>query len=493
MKYSKYQKDIFEEIVDGHSNVVIGAVAGSGKTTTIEESINLIPKGDDSIYIAFNNKIVDEMKGRLKNKKTLITTIHSFGWKQIMRSTNYKAKLNKAKSYKYIEINLKKNKITEPKKKSYYTYMMSNMIDLVRQNLVNEIEDIISLGDRYDFLISEDEAEMIKEVLASMNKDKKEFDFTDMIYRVVIDKIRLPKFNWIFVDESQDLSACQQAIIAKIKKDDGRMIAVGDPNQAIYGFAGADSNSYHNLKNMFENTKELPLSVNYRCGTDIVREAQKINPLIKPFKKNKTGIVREGEVDEIENSDWVICRNVKPLVLLNLYLLDNNTKSFIRGYDIGVGLIRLLDKNSKTRCESSISSYENEILKEVVKMKKKGVKNPKNSEKIDNMNQKLEILKILAYGLTFTSDLIAKIKRIFKESGEGVILSTIHKSKGLENGRIFFLLPNLIPNQFATQDWQIEQENNLKYVAITRAKSELVYIHEESFSIVKERIKQLTK
>jgi superfamily I DNA/RNA helicase len=493
MEYSVYQSDIFDEIINGKNNIVISAVAGSGKTTTIQESLKIIPKDSDSIYMAFNNNIVEEMKSRLKNTKTLISTMHSFGWRAIMKSTNFKAKLNKSKSYKYIDICLKKNNIVDEKLKSYYFYMMSGMLDLIRQNLVSDFDDIISLGMKYDFLLGEDDVMMLSETLQMMNKDKREFDFTDMIYRVIVDKIRLPKYDFIFVDESQDLSKCQQEIISKIKKINGRMIAVGDPSQAIYGFAGSDNNSYDNLKNMFPNTIELPLSVNYRCGKEIVKEAQKINDQILPFSKNKNGIVRNGVVTEIINSDWVLCRNLKPLVQLNLFLLDKKTKSFIKGYDIGVGLTRLLDKSTKSRVDNAIKSYENEILKEMVKMKKKGVRNPKNSEKIDNMNQKLEILKILSKDLLFTKDLIKRIKEIFKESGEGVMLSTIHKAKGMENNRIFFLLPNLIPNQFATQSWQIQQEHNLMYVAITRAKNELIYLNEDEFKPVKDKIKELIK
>jgi superfamily I DNA/RNA helicase len=62
------------------------------------------------------------------------------------------------------------------------------------------------------------------------------------------------------------------------------------------------------------------------------------------------------------------------------------------------------------------------------------------------------------------------------------MLSTIHKAKGLENDRIFFLCPELIPSKYATQPWQYEQEANLKYVAITRAKQELIYVWTNIFN-----------
>lgn len=493
MKYSIFQQDIFDEVEDGDGNIVISAVAGSGKTTTIQECLNRIPVKSDSIYLAFNNAIAEEMKKKMGKTKTLISTMHSFGWRAILKATNYKAKMNPSKSYKYIEKTLKKHAITDEKAKGYYSYMMSNMLDLMRQFLVSDFDDIINLGIRYDFLLAEPDALMLSETLQLMNKDINEYDFTDMIYRIVVDNIRLPKYDYVFVDESQDLSKCQQAIIGKIKKSKGRMIAVGDPAQAIYGFAGSDANSYDNLKVLFPNTTELPLSVNYRCGKAIVKEAQTINSQILPFNKAKNGIVRDGFITEINNSDWVLCRNVKPLIHLNLYLLDKKIKSYIKGIDIGVGLIRLVDKTSSSRIETALNNYEKEIMREVVKMKKKGVKNPMNSEKIDNMVQRLEILRILSKDLIFCKDLIARIKRIFKESGEGVMLSTIHKSKGLENHRIFFLLPSLIPNQYATKPWELVQEDNLKYVAITRAKNELIYINEEAYQPVKDMVKEWNK
>jgi len=68
------------------------------------------------------------------------------------------------------------------------------------------------------------------------------------------------------------------------------------------------------------------------------------------------------------------------------------------------------------------------------------------------------------------------IKGIFSDEVKGIILSTIHKAKGLENDRIFFLAPELIPSKYATQPWQYEQEQNLFYVAVTRAKHELIYV-----------------
>ena len=81
------------------------------------------------------------------------------------------------------------------------------------------------------------------------------------------------------------------------------------------------------------------------------------------------------------------------------------------------------------------------------------------------------------------------ISNIFSDDIKGIMLSTIHKAKGLENDRIMFLCPELIPSKYATTDWMFEQEMNLKYVAITRAKKDLIYISGETFkSDIKSKI-----
>lgn len=492
MEYSNNQKNIFNNVQRTNYNIVVSASAGSGKTTTIEHCLSLISKKKDSIYLAFNNRIVDEMKQRKISSNTHITTMHSLGWRAILKTVNG-AKLNKSKSYKHIERQIKKLRIPIDKKIGYYFYISDTMVDLVRQNLISEPEDVYNLALKHDLFLEDLEVDLILSVLKSMNRDNLIFDFTDMIYRPVKDKIKMPMFDYVFIDESQDLSKCQQVIVEKIKKRKGRMIAVGDPYQAIYGFAGADHNSYNNLKNMFQNTIELPLSVNYRCGKNIVREAQKINDQIQYFDKSKDGIVRYGTFSDISKKDWVLCRNLKPLVVLNLWFLSKKINSYIKGQEIGLNLIRNIEKYGKNKVVDILKAYNKDIYKEIVKLKGKGIKNPINSEKIVEMFQKLETLKVLGHGVSTKDQLIKKIENIFKDKGEGIVLSTIHKSKGLENKKVYFLLPELIPSKFATKDWQLEQEKNLKYVAITRAKEELIYIDIDTFDVIENEIMELIK
>ena len=92
------------------------------------------------------------------------------------------------------------------------------------------------------------------------------------------------------------------------------------------------------------------------------------------------------------------------------------------------------------------------------------------------LKEKVSIIETL-YKRFPGSFLKQKIKNIFSDDKTGIILSTIHKSKGLEAKRVFFLNPELIPSKFAKTPKALYAEDCLKFVAITRAKEELVYCH----------------
>lgn len=72
--------------------------------------------------------------------------------------------------------------------------------------------------------------------------------------------------------------------------------------------------------------------------------------------------------------------------------------------------------------------------------------------------------------------LCREIEKIFVDDTAGIVLSTMHKAKGLESDRVFIIERFRLPVPFATQNWEREQENNLDYVARTRAKHTLVYV-----------------
>jgi superfamily I DNA/RNA helicase len=100
----------------------------------------------------------------------------------------------------------------------------------------------------------------------------------------------------------------------------------------------------------------------------------------------------------------------------------------------------------------------------------------KKESRAASLDDQTNTIIALASQCETISDLNVRIAEVFNDERQGVTFSSIHKAKGLEAERVFILLPEIIPHKMSRQSWQLEQEYNLKYVAITRAKSELFFV-----------------
>ena len=149
-----------------------------------------------------------------------------------------------------------------------------------------------------DFMNPQKSIEYALRVLKTSTEQLDVIDFDDMLYLAVKLNARFDPVDWLFVDEAQDTNGIQVEIMSRLQKAEQyvrngdeetsvtsygapprfqsstRIIAVGDPHQAIYGFRGADSNAMTSIAGRF-NAVILPLSVSYRCPKAVVREAQK--------------------------------------------------------------------------------------------------------------------------------------------------------------------------------------------------------------------------
>lgn len=483
MKDSKYQRAIYTAFCKTNKNISISAVAGSGKTTTLLQLLNFIPKGSSSLFLAFNNSIVDELKERNKREDVTIMTIHSCGWRAIMKRYGSKVKMNPNKCIAKTEKVMKELNI-DYKRRGYFFYIIPKILDLMRCNLCEDtVEAISELMSHYDINVEEEDIKVAQLAYKYLIKDRSQFDFMDMIYVPVMDSgVRLDRYEYVFCDESQDFSLCQHKFIKKCIGRGGRLVTVGDPNQAIYGFAGADANSYSKLAELNGASVQMPLSVCYRCGKNIVYEAQKIVPEIQFNNSAIDGVVTyNGTLQELRRGDWILCRNLRPLVATYLWLLKNKIKSKIRGKDIGEGILALINKTGAKDLEQLDNRLKIEVEKLHDKLKAKGVRRPDYHPKMELLQQRIDVIECLSSEVESVKELKAMIADIFTDDVKGILLSTIHKAKGLQNKRIFFLCPELIPSRYATMDWQFEQEMNLKYVAITRAQEELIYVSGKQF------------
>jgi len=488
MEPSKYQMAIYDKFCNTNENISINAVAGSGKTTTIVNLLKFVPEDKTALFLAFNNSIVDELKERIGQQRNVtVTTIHSYGWRRIMQRYGSRVKLNQYKSIAKLKRILMKepycNEIPATKW-GYYYFIISKIVDLMRLNLTAPEEDEVkALADRYDLYVGEREIELALKVYEADRRDRFQFDFTDMIFVPCTDgTVRCNKYDVVFCDESQDFSHAQQELIKKTINRRGRLITVGDSSQAIYGFAGADAQSYEALATLNGDSARMPLSVCYRCSKNIVRLAQNFVPQIEYDETAQEGqVTQDATLQTIKDGDWIICRNLKPLIFTYLWLVKNKIKSKILGKDIGEGLIALIDKTgarSLTAMKVMLSVEMKRLRRDLIK---KGIKRLENNPKVERLKEQTEILLALSAEVRDVAGLKRLIDDIFTEERKGILLMTVHKSKGLENSTVYFLCPELIPSKFATQEWQIEQEWNLMYVGITRAKQNLYFVHTRQF------------
>ena len=208
----------------------------------------------------------------------------------------------------------------------------------------------------------------------------------------------------------------------------------------------------------------------------LVKEAQKIVPEIQALPNAPDGIVREGSVlDEPVDGDFVLCRVTAPLIKLFFHYLLQGKKAVIKGSDIGVSLIEMT-QGHKTLSQL-LAFYANELKEYEKKLLKRGIIKFHDDGGYVALEDNVMALKFMGKLSTNIADLRKKVKMIFTDDLEGIVLSTVHKSKGLEANRVFIARPDKMPLQ-TKKAWQYQQEMNLKYVAVTRAKTELIFDHE---------------
>jgi DNA helicase II / ATP-dependent DNA helicase PcrA len=296
-----------------------------------------------------------------------------------------------------------------------------------------------------------------------------------MIWMPLILGLQLEKYDWVFVDEAQDLNAAQLQMVLSSISPAGRILAVGDRFQSIYGFMGADVNSIPNIIEALKATV-LPLNMTRRCPKNVVEEAQRLVPAIYANEDAEEGIVTRSTQaimrQQVKDGDLVLCRINAPLVRSAYAVIKRGQKAVIRGRDIGKGLLALIDKLSPSSVIGLAAKLSDYRYKEIARLT---AANKKYS--IDALNDKCDTLEALMEGMSDLSELKARIKTIFDDDTKtGVIFSSIHRAKGDESYRVWIMHPELLPHPRAVQDWQLQQERNLEYVAITRSKRELIWV-----------------
>lgn len=318
-------------------------------------------------------------------------------------------------------------------------------------------------------------------------------DYDDQIYMSTLFMGLYPKFHTVIVDESQDLSVLNHIQLRKLTSS--RLICVGDPKQAIYAFRGADSSSMEKIRALRPEWIDLPLTLTFRCPKKIVQRQLSHAPGFRAAES-----APEGEIVDLRHSKaWsiergsqisaILCRNNAPLIALAFKLIKKRIGVQVLGRDFGKSLVALLKKLCGTEdtlrveeCARRISEW---MEKEIALARAQD-----KDEKIAGITDRGEsLLAVCDSGeVKDLSDIKSWLIELFEEqASDKVILSSIHKAKGLEWHTVLHLDSWRLPSKFARlaeddgNPVPMEQEMNLKYVCETRAKHTLILANLENF------------
>lgn len=497
-QWSPQQEDIFRwfekrgmsgKVYPGDTlmeHLVVRARAGTGKTTTIIEGVNRAPESD-ILVCAFNKKIAEDLNSRLDNPAAEAKTLHALGFQAIKRqwrgiplakdSTRAESLTDKACGYKI------------PRQLSRLVTLLHTkgreMCPL--QPTARELRDMALF---FDLAPDDDWAGtprsdsgfydldwVVGRALAAMEYAAKNeptydigIDFADMIYLPLVWDLLSPDYEMVVVDEAQDLTLAQLEIAQRVCR--GRICVVGDDRQAIYAFRGADTQSLDRLKQEL-GAAELPLTTTYRCAQSIVRKAQILVPDIQAGPTNPEGTVDllvpyQTMLNSAEPGEFILSRLNAPLVSITLQLLKVQKRARMSGRDIGAGIVAILKKlrvRDETTIEDILSKIQEWETKTVTRFAAYG-----QNQLIERTRDQAGMLVALCEDAQDGADLINRITWLFEDvEGEDnfIVCSSVHKAKGLEADRVWILQETLYRRGITPE------EQNIEYVATTRAKTRL--------------------
>jgi len=467
MNRTKQQQAILDCIENTDDHLIISAGAGTGKTTTIVEAAQSIGNVK-AAFLAFNKSIATELNNKLPDGVEA-KTFHAFGFAAI-RSAGIKTKVN---NYKLNNI------IKELLGDDYYFAPLKKLISLVKGSLIEgtDVKSINQLIDKYNINFGSDREEVIgiraiPAILTLCKTQTHHIDFDDMIWMPLVNDYPLPQYDVLFVDEAQDFNESQRVLISKCVNG-GRCIIVGDENQAIYGFRGADSQSIDMFRQRLETgtrkISEFPLSISWRCPNAVVKEA---NRYVKSLQAADNAIDGSVVVDAPffpQKGDIVLCRYNAPLISAFYDLISQGKSAYILGRDMTKGLITAVQKISKNN-HMGVDEFKN-LFSQDFKYNYSRLMSINKENQAMALEDKKDCIMIFVEKATTVGGIIEEIKKVFDGKDHGdIMLSTVHKAKGLEADNVYILATERMPHPLGNNE-----ENNICYVAITRAKKNLFY------------------
>ena len=341
-KLNDKQKEAASQI-DG--SILILAGAGSGKTRTITYRIaHMIENVGISPYsilaVTFTNKAAKEMRERVEElvgdiaKACTISTFHSFGMRLLRM---YAKEVGYNSNFTIYDTDDQKRMVKAILKGQNLSLNGVKLTERDIVSMISKIKEQIKTLDEYSVMNKQ-----IVEVYDKYNKvllESNAMDFSDILlntYKLlqkpeILEKVQ-NKYKYIMIDEYQDTNNLQYKIIDLIARKSSNLCVVGDENQSIYGFRGANILNILNFETNYNNAKIIKLEENYRSTTTILDAA---NELIKNNKssKDKKLWTQNGKGDLIK---VLACDNARDEVSRIIEIIKENHQNGIAYRDMTI-------------------------------------------------------------------------------------------------------------------------------------------------------------
>lgn len=565
---SPLQRRILDFVATGTGHSVVEATAGSGKTTTLVQVAQLLPPERRACFLAFNRATAAELKSRLP-AHVESTTIHALGRAMLVRSHPHLATATPdAGKYRVLALKALSGHRPRPADPEELATYLARLTTLCRLALAVDAQrfppaafapeaplvtpgpqptqaalahgqlTVAQVAHRHALhspVTAEATAQfhaLVPDLLAQgvSSLELGQVDFTDMLYAPLMLGLPPPAYDFVCVDEAQDLSPLTLALVMRIVNAGARALFVGDPQQAIYAFAGADSRSIQRITTATAATV-LPLSVSFRCPTRHVALARRFSPAMQARPGAPGGKISLTHLDKLprlaQPGDLIMSRVNAPLVGLQLRLAEVGTPARVLGASLAeptLALARYLFGNSVPRGAGRLVAEH--ARDETRRLERQLLTSPALGQVLDISSQRHQALGLLLRKLaarhTFSFEDLERLAHKLLDGTPGgppgnaptgaagnpaarehapapvapAILSTIHKAKGREAHRVFLLFPEELaplpmgaethpeahpqahPEAAADLAHQLEDESesNVLFVALTRAKNELVLV-----------------
>ena len=504
------------------NNFSIRAGAGCGKSTTLEWAETGVPKGitpssqQEDIFAAlkrkksstykarvacFNKSIMEELTPRFPNLD--VRNNHKLGYHATVKFLNVKAKYGFVKGNKYDKIaydligNPYDNQALWP-----VNTVALKLASMARITLTGNVRtastfcpksapsaalwevsesELLDMAQFYSIDVT-DAPEALKWVEPIINEGIKQsrsnFDFDDMVFLPNVFGCRPDKVDRCYIDEMQDLNAAQHGLLMGTAE---QFVIVGDVQQSIYGFAGADPLSMPRFEEQIGATL-LPLTITRRCPHKHVEYCKQFLPkdFADQFQAAESapyGTIQERRFDidfykTLEGtSNLCLSRTNAPMVRACFSCWKAGIPAVIRGRNIASALAKVVKRYKASDNETLIRLLMTDYQEKVQKLRA--------ADKEDIAHAKQDELDILIEFATETAtpdECVSKLFTMFDDQtikDRAIQFSTVHKAKGLEADNLAILTPDLLPHPGISKigEFWAQQERNIAYVCATRGKN----------------------